>query len=377
MNFAVNYLRTLPKSNLDAADEIILPYSANMDWSHLKQYITKDKSITFISDIGEIDEKDYHLPHDLPYFKNAVGHMKVQTLGCFQLKIKFTKTYWIDNPEFQPIMDWLKTNPDVLWFVSQVCKTWAELYRLIKIGVDEVYIDGELAMSLPTVRRICDKENIAVRVYPNMGHSFTSLPHDDWYENDICRTFFVRPEDVVEYEEMIETMEFIDGDGVRLGELHDTYRRGYYTGYLNDIINSFEDYSVQIPNQLIPPLFGSIRKTCHQTCFKEGQCNQCVRNIRIALNRDEVKKIIMDDLIEEKEWLETQKELENDNTEEFIQRLNEYNRKVKLPSTLYDVMPQELQASGIRILTPGEREAVTILREDLLGTLPEENNNEE
>ena len=163
------------------------------------------------------------------------------------------------------------------FFFSNFAKTADEMNGLIKYHPTDMYICEELGFSLDKVSELLHKNDIKVRVFPNICQSSFS-------ETPSIKTFFIRPEDIQVYSTFVDVFEIIS-DESRQQVLFKIYNQGYWLGNVKDIILSFKD---NLDNKHIMSTFAMIRAKCGKRCmYRPESCTICDRFIDVA---DTLKK---------------------------------------------------------------------------------------
>ena len=134
------------------------------------------------------------------------------------------------------INNYLKKN-DIPFFFEEIATNWDTVQDLISLGVSDIYIGEELGFSIPTVKKIAG--DIQIRVYPNICQR-TGFS----YSYDI-KSFFIRPEDLKEYEGYIDVIEFFSATN-RQRVLYEIYEVDKaWPGPIADIITNFENKTLR------------------------------------------------------------------------------------------------------------------------------------
>ena len=167
------------------------------------------------------------------------------------------------------------------YFFVEPCGTMDELTGQIRAKVSNVYVTNELGFYLPEIAPLCKSSNVKVRVIPNLAQSSTDLAEDDFTK------FFIRPEDLYLYEDLIDVVEFytpedrLDAQNV----INEVYKEGKWQGNLALIIYGIEP----INNSAIMPLFGETRLKCKKKCCFQ-KCNICatIKSISKELDKKNI-----------------------------------------------------------------------------------------
>lgn len=151
------------------------------------------------------------------------------------------------------------------YFEAAPCPDWEWFDYLVRHGVSDINISGPLAFECGEVHRaLAANPDITIRATPNK--CLCTCAH-----TDSLIGFFIRPEDVGAYEDIIDVLEF---EGV---EHQDTFYSIYaeqksFIGNLNQCIYDFHG---SVDNKGLISLFGERRKHCGRKCLKGGRCQRC------------------------------------------------------------------------------------------------------
>jgi hypothetical protein len=122
-----------------------------------------------------------------------------------------------------------------------------------------------LCFEIDKVAEIAAQYNAQVRVYPNIAQS-------KWNNTAALKKFFIRPEDIDEYEKYVDVIEFYNVDK-QIDIYYDIYKqKKKWFGKLNEIILDFDS---DIDNRYIIPRFAEMRIKCGKNCLKGGSCRRC------------------------------------------------------------------------------------------------------
>lgn len=146
-----------------------------------------------------------------------------------------------------------------------------DLRAAIANGVSYVRLDAPLFFQLDKVKKL----GVPIRAVPNVAY-LDFIPRS----NGVCGTW-IRPEDLDDYEEYIDIIEFEDCDNRKEQALYRIYiEQKAWPGELNDIISNLK---YEGTNRLIPPnQFGVRRAVCGQMCQETGICQLCYRVLDLA-----------------------------------------------------------------------------------------------
>lgn len=157
---------------------------------------------------------------------------------------------------------------NIKWFLLNGCYTWDMLNECIKFGVSDVYITNELGFDIKNVKSFCDRNNVKVRVYPNIAQTSAILLTLGTYES-----FYIRPEDVDLYENYVDIFEFfLNEEKERV--LYEIYEDRGWRGDIDQLILNLVHVN-GARNNYIPTIFGYSRLDCRKRCIY-GDCQICM-----------------------------------------------------------------------------------------------------
>lgn len=160
------------------------------------------------------------------------------------------------------------------FFYKDNINNWDTLIGMLELGVSDVYIVEDLGFDIINVSERVHSYNAQIRVFPNVAQS-------TWEKTPSLKKFFIRPEDVLLYEEYIDVFEFF-------GQSKDfaTYYKIYaidkkWFGLLDEIIIGFEG---NLDSRYIIPGFAKQRIKCNKKCLKTKRCQTCEIVERLSHN---------------------------------------------------------------------------------------------
>ena len=171
--------------------------------------------------------------------------------------------------KFEEVKDILKEcidNLTIPYYFGFVIKDFDRLHYVCQQGVRDVFIAEELCFDLKRVKQVCKQYGVQIRTFPNVAQSNVK-------SGPALKKFFIRPEDVEEYGEYIDTLEFW-GPLDRQATLLRIYKGGVWFGDLNELIL---DLNTSLDSRTIMPIFAEARKNCQRQCMKGGTCSICER----------------------------------------------------------------------------------------------------
>lgn len=206
---------------------------------------------------------------------------------------------------------------NIPFFFNTCIGTWDMLEGFVQLGVSDIYIVNELAFELDRVENRLHKENIKIRVYPNIAQA-------SWRNIPDLKKFFIRPEDIQNYEEYVDVCEFYETDEMKSIQL-DVLYKAYaidkrWFGRLKQIIL---DFDAELDGRYTHPLWISRRIRCGKKCFKGYMCDLCTTIAEFGKTLEKARITI------EKPAKEKQKLTE----EEFEKLENKYYNEEKIISS--------------------------------------------
>ena len=185
---------------------------------------------------------------------------------------------------FRSIDDTLKVcmeSLEVPYYTGFLAVNFDQLHHLCRYGVKEVYIGEEICFDLMRAQRVASNYGVTFRAFPNVGQSSVK-------DAPALQKFFIRPEDIEEYSQYIDTVEFW-GPLNRQDILRRIYSKGKWFGDLTEIIL---DMDLPIDSMRIVPGFAHARMNCDRKCMKGGNCKICSLTYDISQQLKEKQLII-------------------------------------------------------------------------------------
>ena len=255
--FCLNYYPS--QKYIEDADELMIPY--NRGDRTLQDFIKKYQQKTIIIKLILVDLTDIDIQL-LRGLCNKYHNVKVIIHG----KDKVT----------------LMQQNQIPFFIAHSVSTVDELYDFISYHPTDIYIGNELGFLLDKVSNLLHKNNIKVRVIPNMCQA-------NGFNLSAIKTFFIRPEDIPIYSTFVDVFEIV-ADKNRQQTLFKVYKQEKWFGKLSDLIVGFSD---DLDNKYIINSFGPIRSKCGKRCLlTPGSCNICDRLVETAATLKDNKIVI-------------------------------------------------------------------------------------
>ena len=148
---------------------------------------------------------------------------------------------------------------------------------LCEMGVTDVYVTGQLAFQMNTVRKLSEKfSHVKIRVIPNMAQvSGFGIGH--MQEGGNITAFWIRPEDLYLYEGCVDVVEFIGRDEKQSVFYEIYFLDKRWNGNLGVIIAGLGD----VNNLGIPSDFTIRRLDCGKSCLVD-RCHSCYKYKSLA-----------------------------------------------------------------------------------------------
>lgn len=170
---------------------------------------------------------------------------------------------------------------DIPYFTGDLVTNFDQLHYLCKRGISEVYLGEDICFDLWRAKQVASSYGVKIRTFPNVGQCSVK-------SGLALKKFFIRPEDVEEYSDCIDTLEFW-GPLDRQGTLLKIYKKGIWFGDLQELLL---DFDLSFDSRRIVPGFAQMRKTCQRKCMKGESCTICDRVYLISKKLEDKELII-------------------------------------------------------------------------------------
>lgn len=164
-------------------------------------------------------------------------------------------------------------------YYNELITTWDRFIGFLSLDITDIFIAQELVFSAKTLSNLIKKynKNINLRAYCNVCQS-------SWDSTPSIKTFFIRPEDLQLYENIINTFEFFADIKTpeKFNTLYEIYTKDKkWFGKLNEIIVGFQG---EEDSRYFLPFFGEKRLNCKKTCITQDSisCNLCDRIMELS-----------------------------------------------------------------------------------------------
>jgi hypothetical protein len=163
---------------------------------------------------------------------------------------------------------------DMKFYLNIYAKDWDVIQGLIAEKVTDIYIVEELGFDIADVAQLIHEKNIKIRAFPNVAQS-------SWKSTPGIKKFWIRPEDVSYYENIIDTFEFF-GKYNQQTIFYNIYAKDKeWAGNLNNLIINLDE---DINSMCLLPRFGEKRVSCKHRCQHGVNCQMC--NILLELSKN-------------------------------------------------------------------------------------------
>lgn len=270
MKYCINYSN---KSHIiDKVDEILIRYDKNKILELFTQFIPAHLNQRVIVQLIEEDNID-----------TIVNNLKkIISIYNENKDIKFDIQLPFYNQKF--IEELKDTN--LKYFFKAAANSWDKFTGLMSQNVSDIYITDELAFELDKVAEIAHKNNIKVRIYPNVAQS-------RWDKLSDILKFFIRPEDIEIYEPYVDVCEFYGDKAQQIDTYYKIYQEDKkWFGDLQEIIIGLDS---KIDSRYIIPRFAEKRIKCGKDCLKGGKCEMCKRILDLSEQLENAHLIVQID----------------------------------------------------------------------------------
>lgn len=233
---------------------------------HLKD--ADEISIKYIEDKGLLDFLEKYADKRIILRIIAKDFIDSELAKLVAIKRQFPDyQFTVALDEYHPQLIEKMKEKELPFYIAQPVKNWEVLNHYVKdLKVSDIDLSGALGFELLKVKRFLEKfgPNTKVRITPNIITS-------DSLHCPPLQMFFVRPDDLDQYEPYVDVVEF---EGL---EHQDTFFNIYakektFVGKLNQVIYNFP---LSIDNLGLIPSFGERRIGCGRECLYGGKCRRC------------------------------------------------------------------------------------------------------
>ena len=255
MKYSANYSN---KIKLADFDEIIIRY--DMQEVELLSFLREHSTQSIILSIDDVIK-----------FSEGAGW---RVLNAYYTEFKNLSVRFYSPQPFQEIPAIVQSscaNLDMPYFFGLFATNFDHLHYLLQHGASQVYVAEDLCFDLIRAKRLCAPNAVQLRTFPNVCQAAVK-------STPALKKFFIRPEDITEYEDCIDVCEFW-GPLDRQEVLLRIYKKGIWFGDLQDLILELD---IPFDSRCIVPIFARVRKECKRECMKGGRCGVCDRIYNIS-----------------------------------------------------------------------------------------------
>ena len=254
-SFCLNFKRG--RKYLDIVDEIIIKYHPS---ENLLNFLIQHKDQRVILDIE--DASAFLQNHGIEMLAMIKAHIDNPNNWV----LRFPKI--LDNNNTIDINSLDKVRKlNLPFFFNEYIDRWDILDGYLNLGVTDVYIVNELGFELDKVSKAVHDHNTKVRVFPNIAQS-------SWIATPDLKKFFIRPEDIEDYEQYVDVFEIFESQEPIIAEtLYKAYAidKQWY-GKLKEIIG---DFYTDLDGRFLHPRWVDRRVKCGKKCLKGSMCDMC------------------------------------------------------------------------------------------------------
>lgn len=265
---------------LDKADEIRIYYRPQDDTlkTFLQQY--KDKRIFIQAPMDLFKDGG----STIKAFKKLKDDPEVPSNWTLQI---YSASIITDGEVDKYKLEAIKESCHKFMFCDNI-SDWVYLDFALRQGVSDVYVTGELGFSLRDVKKQCSKYNtednqVGIRCIANLINSIDVPAHQQYNQ---YTAFFIRPEDTIFYEDLIDAIEVYGKSSKEEQEVHfKAYAldKQWY-GNLNEIIYGL---TIDIDSRSLIQQYGKYRSGCKRRCEKGSYCDICRSCVTLGNNLKE------------------------------------------------------------------------------------------
>lgn len=266
MRYCLDYRRD--NQWLDTIDEVNLVFTGSpTEYKNIVKFLEKYTTPRVNLCIAEAN------------FNNFFANNGVQLLTLLHQEhpeYNFAVRFYVRRPmattELDPRVLEAVSTWDIPTFTGLFADTNRNFRYLLQSGFSEVYVTEDLAFNLHAISKGAHDLGRRIRVIANFAYE-THLPMQ-------IQNFFIRPEDVEDYEPYVDIIEIFGEDHLP-SIIYGAYLDGEWFGSLNEIIYNLNE---PIDNRTIIPIFGEARLNCGRRCLTSGSCSICANLKNISEN---------------------------------------------------------------------------------------------
>ena len=250
MNFAIPFMRNFKYLN----EDIQLNINYKPEIKELDNFIGEYKNHRV-----NLIIKDFNSAIDLDIIKTLVEkYQDSEIIVCLPI-------YTVDLEE-------IFNENNIKHYYNELVTSWDKFQGFLSLNVTDIFVAEEILFSAETLSFNAKQHNKKLRAFCNVCQS-------SWDKTPSIKTFFVRPEDLFLYNDIIDTFEFYvdEKDYVKMNTLYEIYTKNKkWYGKLSEIIVGYEGKE---DSRFIIPNFGNKRLNCGKKCMYgiKPSCHICDR----------------------------------------------------------------------------------------------------
>lgn len=233
---------------LNYDNKILNPDELALSAHHLGYYSQKDSAKRIIIILKD-DELTEEMTAELTKAKNRIPNYTIKTYSSVVL---------------QMLLD-LGFNA----FLGYTIDNWELFYELAEIGVSDIEVSGSICFQTARLKQEKETYNLILRCTPNFLVNALFPKSKKSHVNN----FFIRPEDISSYEDIIDVFDFSAIASERQKVCFNIYSRGHFD---DDISHLIPAIGIHTHNAYIDSSFAEARLNCGQACIQKGRhCHLC------------------------------------------------------------------------------------------------------
>ena len=167
--------------------------------------------------------------------------------------------------ELNKVEQTIKTHLKVPAFFGLYATNFDQLQYLLTFNISDVYLVEDICFDLLRAHALCDSKGVQIRAFPNVAQSCVKATPP-------LKKFFIRPEDMQCYSEVIDVFEFWAEEPKKQDILHRIYIKEKWGMDLGALIAGL-DFAIDNPK--IDADFGRLRRSCGRRCMRGDYCRNC------------------------------------------------------------------------------------------------------
>ena len=228
-----------------------------------------------INQLGEIFDYVKEHPEKRYHIEVKTNNLSEKLFKQLDYIKAVTENYVVSCNTWEDFLE-LK-NRKYISFFNYPVTDWELFHTLLNKEVSDIITDSSLNFQMDKLLKIKNEYNIKIRVCPN--YSTTPLIGKISYENE--NSFFIRPEDISLYEDVIDYIYFKTNVTDIETTFFNIYKKENFPFKLRELVPYVAN---DVENPYISKLFAKKRFDCGQHCLIPGErkCELCKHQFMIA-----------------------------------------------------------------------------------------------